>query len=335
MAAAITVLVDRSHGTHDGPFGTQYPEIPARVASILAALDRAGFAPEEAHLEPREEVKRLHAPEMLEYLETACAQIQPGGAIYPPVIPGSRAGRDASGHPHSQTYCFDLSTPLAPGTPTAAMAAAGLALEGARRVESGSKTVYALCRPPGHHTGRNFFGGFCYLNNAALAANALARGGQVAILDLDYHHGNGTQEIFYRRADVLYVSVHADPRYAYPGFSGFADEMGEGEGRGANFNFPLPDGTDDKTHLAILPKALECVSAFGPKYLVVSLGLDTAAGDPVGTWELSRGAFERMGAGVAELGLPTLIVQEGGYGLDRLGDDVVAFLGGMSDRKNA
>ncbi len=319
-----TFLVDDAHKAHDGHFDLGYPEIPARVDAILASLEYAGIEVEEFHSEPRESIVALHSNPMLDYIDEFSSTIEAGRAAYPPVLPG--AIRDGTGHPHSQTYCFDLSTPLTSGTPEAAVAAAGLALEGAARIESGLKLVYALCRPPGHHAGIDFFGGFCFLNNAALAADTLSKQGAVAILDLDYHHGNGTQQIFYERSDVLYVSTHADPTVAYPQISGFANEVGAGAGEGHNFNFPLPLNTDDGTFLEVLPRAVDKVSKFSPAFLVVSLGLDGAMADPVGTWSLSRESFEKSGEFVAELNLPTLVIQEGGYNLGRLGDDVVAFL---------
>ena len=321
------VLVDPAHRAHDGSLGIHYPEVPARVDCIVEAVREAGFAVEEAHSDPGERVWGLHSKKMFDYIRQVCAAIPEGRATYPEVYPG-RMARDPSGHPRSESFCFDLSTPLATKTPVAALASAGLALEAARRILSGTRSVYAICRPPGHHAGTDFFGGFCYLNNAALAADELSRSGKVAILDIDYHHGNGTQQVFYARGDVLYVSIHADPSYAYPGFSGFQDELGSGDGLGANFNIPLPDGVGDGEFLQALPAALNRIERFLPRHLVVSLGLDGAEGDPVGSWALSREAYERAGATVAQLNLPTLIVQEGGYSLDRLGDDVVAYLSG-------
>ena len=208
----------------------------------------------------------------------------------------------------------------------AAVAAAGLALNGAARLQSGERMVYTLCRPPGHHAGIDFFGGFCFFNNAALAADALAHKATVAILDLDYHHGNGTQQIFYERNDVLYVSTHADPAVAYPHISGFASEIGAGPGEGCNINFPLPLSCDDDMFAKFLPRAIDEIAQFAPTFLVVSLGVDGAIGDPVGTWSLTRKSYAKSGELVAALNLPTLVVQEGGYNLTRLGDDVVAFL---------
>ena len=324
MHSGYSLLVDNAHRAHDGSFDYGYPEIAARVESILASLAGAGLQVEAVHSEPRKSIVALHSKAMLDYIDEFSSTIEAGGSAYPPVLPG--AIRDGTGHPHSQTFCFDPSTPLTPGTPQAAIAAAGLALEAAARVHGGQKLVYALCRPPGHHSGIDFFGGFCFLNNAALAADALSKHGNVAILDLDYHHGNGTQQIFYERSDVLYVSTHADPAVAYPQISGFTNEVGAGAGEGYNFNFPLPLDTDDATFLNALPRAVDSVSRFSPDFLVVSLGLDGAMGDPVGTWNLTRESFEKSGENVAELNLPTVVIQEGGYNLRRLGDDVLAFL---------
>ena len=243
------VLVDDAHLNHDPTSPPGYPEVPERVAAIREALSAAGFAPEEVHSRSTLSLSAVHPPEMLDYYRETCAAIQAGATLYPKVhrshtvFDAPRTGRPPG---LKRGYCFDQ-TPLTNGTPAAALAAASLALEGAGRLTGATDRAYCLCRPPGHHAGSDFFGGFCYLNNAALAADRLARSGRVAILDIDYHHGNGTQEIFYRRSDVLYVSIHAHPAYAYPGFSGHPEETGAGPGAGHNFNLPLgPSSGDDQ-----------------------------------------------------------------------------------------
>jgi len=189
--------------------------------------------------------------------------------------------------------------------------------------------AYALVRPPGHHAERGFFGGFCYFNNAAIAAHYLSQFGKVAILDIDYHHGNGQQDIFYRRKDVLTLSIHGHPRFAYPYFSGFADEQGDGDGVGYNVNYPLPETIDAEDYLRALRRAVKRVRDFSPTYLVVCLGLDTAKGDPTGTWHLRSRDFTTVGMEIGSLQRPCLVVQEGGYNSRSLGVNSRSFFYGL------
>ncbi|MBC8076666.1 MAG: histone deacetylase family protein, partial [Chloroflexales bacterium] len=186
-------------------------------------------------------------------------------------------------------------------------------------------------RPPGHHAGSDIYGGYCFLNNAAIAAAYLGRKGRVAVLDIDFHHGNGTQDIFYERDNVLYVSIHADPARHYPYFVGYADERGAGAGAGFNLNLPLERGVTNERYLAVLQQALDAVNAYGPRWLVVSAGFDTYGEDPVARndFALTGNAFTQIGARIASLGLPTLHVQEGGYAVAALGDNVVRYLLGV------
>jgi acetoin utilization deacetylase AcuC-like enzyme len=226
-------------------------------------------------------------------------------------------------------YCIDTFTPLHRNAWAAARDAVDCALTGASRIVSGSKLAYALVRPPGHHAEARTFGGFCYLNSAAAAAHLLSRHGPVAILDVDYHHGNGQQAIFYRRSDVLTVSLHGHPRFAYPYFSGFDDEIGEGPGIGFNMNLPLPEVLDGAGYEAPLARALGRIAEFAPRYLVVCLGLDPGQGDPTGTWSLVAPDFERNGRRIGELGIPALVVQEGGYHTRSLGSYARHFWKGL------
>ncbi len=206
-----------------------------------------------------------------------------------------------------------------------------MALTAAGLVHGGERAAFALCRPPGHHAMSRFAGGYCYINNAAVAAEWLrgAGAGRVAILDVDYHHGNGTQEIFYRRGDVLVVNVHADPRVEYPYFLGHADERGEGDGRGFNLNLPLPHGTTFAEWAAALDVACEAVAAFAPDRLVVSLGVDTFFEDPISQFRLSSGDYPAIGRRIGALGLPTLFVMEGGYAVEAIGVNAVGVLTGF------
>jgi len=229
-------------------------------------------------------------------------------------------------------YAFDTATVIVPGTYTAARAAADVALTAVDLVLGGDATAYALCRPPGHHAPRAAFGGYCFLNNAAIAAEHARRAGadRVAVVDVDYHHGNGTQQIFYDRPDVLYVSLHADPDRAYPYFAGFADECGAGFGTGATLNLPLPEQCGDERFLAELERGLDAVHRFDPEVVVVSLGVDTFEADPLSDLAVTADVFHPAGFTVAALDLPLVIVQEGGYAIQAIGGLVQHFLRGAA-----
>ncbi len=228
-------------------------------------------------------------------------------------------------------YTFDLGSPIFRDTWDVAYWSAQTAISAAALVAaSEGEAAYALCRPPGHHAGSNFFGGFCYLNNVAIAANWLVQQGQrVAILDIDYHHGNGTQSIFYNRSDVLVCSIHADPFNEYPYYWGYADEFGTNGGENYNFNYPLPLGTNAETYLKELEKALDRIRRFVPNTLLVSFGADTIEGDPVGGFKLDTHSMYQIGEKINQLDIPTVIIQEGGYLLSSLGENVVSFLKGI------
>lgn len=226
-------------------------------------------------------------------------------------------------------YCIDTFTPLNANAYLAARGAVNCALTAAEFLLAGERAAYALVRPPGHHAERKSFGGFCYFANAAIAAQYLVSYGRVAILDIDYHHGNSQQNIFYRRNDVYTVSLHGNPRFAYPYFTGFADEVGEGIGYGYNLNIPLPEHLSAEDYFSHLGRALKAVRAYAPEYLVVALGLDTAKADPTGTWSLHAKDFDHVGRMIGELNYPTLIVQEGGYRTQTLGINARHFFSGL------
>ena len=223
-------------------------------------------------------------------------------------------------------YTFDLTAPLLAGTYEAALGSARCALTAANRVLHGDPTAYALCRPPGHHAGRDYSGGYCYFNNTALAARLLSARGPVAVLDVDYHHGNGTQDIFWEDDRVLTISLHCDPRMDYPYFVGFADEIGGEAGAGYNLNLPLPPRTDGAGYLTALDLALERVRQFDPWALVIAAGFDTYGGDPISKFDLITADYAEIARRLHGLNRPAVIVQEGGYNLDVLGRNVVAFL---------
>ncbi|HEV3014112.1 MAG TPA: histone deacetylase family protein, partial [Actinomycetota bacterium] len=228
-------------------------------------------------------------------------------------------------------FCFDTATPMVAGSFSAALAAADAALTAADLVAAGAPAAYALCRPPGHHAGPGYYGGFCFLNNAAIAARSLHRLGRVAVVDVDFHHGNGTQDVFWEDPEVLYVSLHGDPAGHYPHFTGAADETGGGAGAGTNRNLPLPDGTGDDAYLEALAEAMAVVAGFDPATLVVSAGFDTFAGDPIGAFQVTTGGFRRIGAALAAAGRPTVVVQEGGYAVEALGANALALLQGVQE----
>ena len=229
---------------------------------------------------------------------------------------------------------LDTSSPIVAGTYAAARGAVDVALTAVDLVLGGEAAAYGLCRPPGHHAARSMYGGYCYFNNAAIAAEAIAArtGEPVSILDVDYHHGNGTEQIFWRRGDVLYVSLHAHPDREYPYFLGWPDETGEGPGAGANLNIPLPAGTSDETYLAALDQGLDRIARHPGSVLVVSLGFDTYRLDPLGDFALTTGVYHEVGRRAAALGKRLVILQEGGYHVPSLGDNARAWLRGAEGR---
>jgi acetoin utilization deacetylase AcuC-like enzyme len=228
-------------------------------------------------------------------------------------------------------YAMAGETSISDGTWQAACLAADVALTGAEQLRGGARAAFALCRPPGHHAAYDLYGGYCFLNNAAIAAQYLRDHGavRVAILDVDFHHGNGTQDIFYQRADVLFASLHGDPAHAFPYFSGYADETGAGAGTGFNLNFPLPAGTNFREWQSALAEALRRIRTFRADALIVSLGVDTFVGDPISSFRLDSPDFTTYGRLIGECGLPTLFVMEGGYAVAEIGINVVNVLSGF------
>ncbi|THD84715.1 histone deacetylase family protein [Aliigemmobacter aestuarii] len=308
------------------------PEKPARIDALMAAVRRIGgpvVSPPDAGLAP---VAAIHPDRYLTFLQnifTRWSRIEGASAE---VIPNIHPANRTDGYPKSAVgqagfHMTDTSCPISAETWDAAYWSAQSAIHAADLVLAGERAAYALSRPPGHHAFAELAGGFCYLNNSAIAAQRLVDAGRrVAILDVDLHHGNGTQGIFYDRGDVLTLSIHADPERFYPFFWGYASETGEGAGKGANLNLPLPRGTGDDGFMAALDVALRAVAAHGTDTLVLALGLDAFEGDPFGGLRVSTPGFARIGAMVAGAGLPTVIVQEGGYLCPELGDNLEAVL---------
>lgn len=308
-----------------------YVEAPVRVSSILEKLLPTGlFSRIEPKTYPVWRIKAVHDPDYVNYLQRVCAKVPPGKSLYPYVFPVRNSARPPRDLPmRAGYYCIDTFTPLNQNAFKAARRAVDCALTAAEGLVEGRRLSYALVRPPGHHAERRAFGGFCYFNSTAIAAQHLSAWGRVAILDVDYHHGNGTQDIFYGRPDVLTVSIHGHPSFAYPYFSGFKDETGVGAGTGYNRNFPLPERVDGPTYVRVLKRAIALITDFDPVFLIVALGLDTAKGDPTGTFSLSAPDFQVNGEQLGRLGLPTLVVQEGGYRIRSLGTNARSFLRGL------
>jgi acetoin utilization deacetylase AcuC-like enzyme len=322
---------DPQQELHNGAW-MAHSEHPGRTGSIVSAIGTTE-APRDFGEGP---LLRVHPGDYLDFLKTAHADWQaagrPGNAIgYTWPVARRRPLNLSRIDARLGKYSYDAATPVAAGTWTSAYWGAQTALAAADAVLGGERSAFALCRPPGHHAGADYLGGYCYLNNAAIAAEAaIAAGkGKVAILDVDYHHGNGTQDIFYERGDVLFVSIHADPATDYPFYWGHADETGEGSGAGATLNLPLPQGTDFAAYRAALAKALDKIAAFGAELLIVSYGADTFVGDPISHFALETDDYPLMAGDIASLGLPTVIVMEGGYATDALGANVAAFLSGF------
>lgn len=334
------------HQRHDPPHELisgrliPYTESPRRAENIVTAVGEAKLGPvrepDEWGLEP---ILRVHDPAYVEHLRTIYDRWQaalrnPPEVVLPEAFPVHGQMRRRSGNPVGDVgyFSFDLSAPITATSYAAILSSAACALSGAQLLVAGERAVYALCRPPGHHAATALMGGFCYLNNAALAAQYLLDHGaaRVALLDIDVHHGNGTQAIFYHRADVFFLSLHGSPEWEYPYFTGYADECGAGAGQGYTLNVPLAQGAGDAEFLTALDGALDRVRDYAPDALVLSAGFDTFIDDAMSQLNVTTPAYRTMGQRIAALNLPTLIVQEGGYAIDALGANVVSLLQGFT-----
>jgi len=326
----IALVVNDTHTIHH-VHERGYVESPVRIPTILEALGQTDLF---ERVEPRHfserHIRAVHDRQFMEYFKRACANLAPGKSIYPYVFPIRNIARPPKVLAvRAGYYCIDTFTPLNRNAFLAAKGAVDCALTAVQTILRGRRLAYALVRPPGHHAERRSFGGFCYFNTAAVSAQYLSGYGKVAILDIDYHHGNGQQYIFYERSDVLTVSIHGHPHLTYPYFSGFEEERGAGPGRGFNMNLPLPENIDGVRYREALVKALGRVSRFKPQFLVVALGLDTAKADPTGSWRLQARDFEAVGGMIGSLHVPTLVTQEGGYNNRVLGVNARSFLTGL------
>jgi acetoin utilization deacetylase AcuC-like enzyme len=322
-------------------------ELPERATRIEDSLRAAGHLVHDAVAHDDDVLLRVHDPRLVEHLRTVHGRWMASGIpelvgqdrVVPYLMPtagmldGLPEREPVAVHAAAGRWCYDTMTLVGPGTWEAARAAVDVTLTAVDAVVGGEPLAYALARPPGHHVTRSAYGGSCYLNNAAVAAQALRDAGhdRVAVVDVDAHHGNGTQALFYDRADVLYASLHVDPGAGwFPHYAGFADETGHGAGSGANLNLPLPEGTEDHRWLDALDRIASAVGTFGASALVVSLGVDAAAADPESPLQVTHEGYERAGARLADLALPTVAVQEGGYHLDTIGSLVEVTLRGLA-----
>ena len=339
----MNIYYSETHKQHNPPFeifdgGEKVPnfEVPERAERILTALKQTNWVrilpPEDFGLKP---ILAVHDNDYIEFLQTAYAEwLQTEtDALYEKsaLLPATFPPRDWQHKPKALLgragyFMHDLSAPITAGTYSAALAAAHCALSAAKAILAEEKSSFALCRPPGHHAGRSSCAGYCYINNAAVAANWLSNRGRTAILDIDYHAGNGTQDIFYQRADVLTISIHADPDHEYPYFCGYAEETGAGKGFGFHHNYPLPRGTDTLRYLISLRDALGLIKSFETEYLVISTGMDLFEGDPLGKFNITKTGIHQIGQEIASLDMHNLIVMEGGYNNTALGENIVTFL---------
>ncbi len=335
------------HAQHQGKLemfrGELVPcfEVPARADHVLAELQRRQLGTVQApHSFDDAVLARIHSQRYLQFLQSAWADwvaLDPANAqrdalpsVWPirtlrsDIVPDNFAARMG-------LFSCDAGSPLTSGTWVAARMGADCALSAAQQLVQGARVAFALSRPPGHHAGADFFGGYCFLNNAALAAQYLRDNGcaRVAVLDIDYHHGNGTQAIFYDRSDVFFASIHGDPRTEYPFYLGHADETGVGSGLGANLNLPLPRGTGFEDWYAALEHSLAGIARHGVEALVVSLGMDTFEGDPISGFRLQTADYLRVGERLKAAGLPTVLVFEGGYAVAEVGVNAVNVLEGF------
>jgi acetoin utilization deacetylase AcuC-like enzyme len=335
------VITTDAHAAHDpatmapSPSGRPFYDRAERVDQLLGAVHRMGLPTVPAPDHGMAPIAAVHDAGYLHFLESAFERWQATPYAGPAVRAFGYAVRQMQRCPDAVTgqagyYLSGETVPILRGTWQAAKASAHVAVEGATRILGGEREAYALCRPSGHHVYADLAGGFCYLNNAAIAAQVLVQGGaKSAVLDVDVHHGNGTQSILYERDDVFFCSVHGDPRGLYPWYAGYEDETGSGRGAGCNLNLPLAAGTADVKYIEAIEQGLAAIRTFGASVLVISLGFDAHLGDPTANVAVTAEGFRAIGQRIGAFGLPTLLVQEGGYIVEKLGDNLAAFLDGF------
>jgi len=354
---SVPVLFDGQHNLHaplfefDKGLHLSYQEVPHRAETVLEALKCLDWvnllAPLAENKMDLEELFTVHDPALIVYLQESSRQVglqdlehpeQAPVYQYPWLFPVRRAMMAGLLRSEEQSGCFafDTYSPIGKNTWPSVLCSARLAWQGAGLILAGEKLVYSINRPPGHHAGPDYIGGYCYLNNAALAASRLIELGPGAVLDIDYHHGNGTQDIFWNNPNVLTISIHADPAEEYPYFSGFADETGGEDAKGANINIPVGKGCKDDDYLDALDQAIRAIMNFTPRltWLVLSVGYDTSIEDPTSFFELTDSAYEEIGRRIGSLAFPTLVVQEGGYAVNKIGELAVRLLQGLNTRVN-
>lgn len=341
------IFYSDDHRLHDGAKelhrGEMVPafEMPSRADMIVARLKDTGLG----EISPPDRfgddaIHAVHARDYVAFLESAWAEWKKEEGddqfalawVFP--CRGLRQTAPKSIHGKLGYYAFDVAIPIVEGTWQAARSAVDVALSGFQQVTNGARAAFSLCRPPGHHAMRDLGGGYCYLNNAAIAAQAFRDSGawRVAVLDVDYHHGNGTQAIFYDRDDILFISLHGDPDTEFPYYMGYADETGTGAGEGYNLNFPMPPGTAWHDYAAALCHAMERVRDYSPDALVISLGVDTFKEDPISRFRLENDDYLRLGEAIAGAEAPTLFVMEGGYAVEDIGVNTVNVLSGFEQK---
>jgi len=308
-----------------------YVESPVRLRVILKEIHKLPFVQKiKSHKWSNKYIHEVHDVNYVKFIKNASMKVPDGKSVYPYVFPIRNQERKPDDSSlHAGYYCIDSFTPINKNAYKAARAGVDCTLTAASMLLEDKKIAYALVRPPGHHAEKASYGGFCYYSNNAIAANYLSKYGKVAILDIDYHHGNGQQNIFYNRKDVLTISIHGHPKFAYPYFTGFDNEKGEDIGKGYNINNPLPEIITFDEYMHVLEKMLDKINKFNPAFLVVALGLDTAKSDPTGSWGFNGDNFNALGVSIAKCNKPTLVVQEGGYNTHSLGSNAKKFLSGI------
>ena len=341
ISVSMIVITTADHVLHDpatmAPLadGRPFYDRAVRVQELMRTVDKLGLQKEVAPDHGLAPIAALHDPGYLAFLETSHAQWQATAMAGPAVRPGAYAVRHLQKRPdniigQAGYYLSGVGSPVLSGTWQASKRSAHVAVEGAKRILGGAREAYALCRPSGHHAYGDLAGGFCYLNNAAIAAQTLVAGGaKPAILDVDVHHGNGTQAILYERDDIFFCSVHGDPRGLYPWYAGYVDETGTGRGLNCNLNLPLPPGTENADFVAAIDKGLAAIRRFGATVLIISLGFDAQAGDPTANLAVTAEGFREIGKRIGDFGTPVLLVQEGGYLVEKLAENLEAFLSGF------